>query len=95
MPKSEALNKLNWTTIEEYTFFESHKILGNKWSSITKFLPYRSDNNLKNHFYSNLRKSLRRFMKEKFNYSKSSLSIITKEKIFFLKIRLKLNIKIV
>jgi Myb-like DNA-binding domain len=68
-PKPEALNKLNWSITEEYIFFESHKILGNKWSSITKFLPDRSDNNLKNHFYSNLRKTLRRFIKEKFNYS--------------------------
>ena len=34
-------SRLNWSVIDEYIFFESHKILGNKWSSIMKLLPER------------------------------------------------------
>lgn len=34
--------------------------MGNKWTAIAQFLPGRTDNNIKNYFYSMLRKSLRK-----------------------------------
>ena len=34
---------------------------------------------MKNHFYSNLRKTLRRFIKEKLNYSKFNFNILIDE----------------
>jgi hypothetical protein len=34
--------------------------LGNKWANIAVVLPGRTDNNIKNYFYSALRKSLRK-----------------------------------
>lgn len=40
-----------------------HKIHGNKWKLLTKYLPGRTDNDIKNHFYSTLRRSLRRLNK--------------------------------
>lgn len=40
--------------------FENHEGLGNKWAEISKFLPGRTDNSIKNHFYSTLRKQFRR-----------------------------------
>ena len=42
--------------IEEKKIFDLHKKLGNKWADIAKELPGRSDNCIKNYFYSTHRK---------------------------------------
>jgi len=43
--------------------FKAHRKYGNKWADISKYLVGRTDNSIKNHFYSTLRKSLRRINK--------------------------------
>ena len=43
--------------------FEAHQQFGNKWTEITKMFHGRTDNDIKNHFYSMLRRSLRRINK--------------------------------
>ncbi|KAL6861278.1 hypothetical protein ACP4OV_016978 [Aristida adscensionis] len=43
---------------EEKTILELHSILGNKWSSIAKHLPGRTDNEIKNFWNTHLRKKL-------------------------------------
>ncbi len=48
---------------EERKIFDAHKIYGNKWKNIAKQLNNRTDNSIKNHFYSILRKGLRRLNK--------------------------------
>ena len=63
------MNKHHWSLFEDYVFFHCHKTFGNKWSALKIFLWDRSDNNLKNHFYSNLRKTLRRYIKDKIKFS--------------------------
>lgn len=52
-----------WTIEEEKILFDEQKINGNKWSLIAEKLPGRSDNAIKNHFYSLIRKNIRRITK--------------------------------
>ena len=49
--KKDPINKE-----EERMIFDLHKQLGNKWADIAKELPGRSDNCIKNYFYSTHRK---------------------------------------
>ena len=58
------VNKENWTEEEEKILFNKHLEYGNKWSEISKFLTGRTDNSIKNHFYSKLRKFIRKILKQ-------------------------------
>lgn len=57
------LNQTPWTDQEEAFLIEKHKSFGCKWSIISKFFQGRSANSIKNHFYSLIRKNLRRYNK--------------------------------
>ncbi|KAE8675834.1 myb-related protein 3R-1-like isoform X2 [Hibiscus syriacus] len=53
-----AINKEAWTQEEELALIRFHQIFGNKWAELSKFLPGRTDNAIKNHWNSSIKKKL-------------------------------------
>jgi hypothetical protein len=54
-----------WTPEEEAKIFELQKQFGNKWSEIASFVPGRTENSVKNCFYSAVRRNLRKFNRKR------------------------------
>lgn len=52
------LSKRMWSEEEDNKILELHAKYGNKWSLISKHIPGRTDNSIKNRFNSNLKRQL-------------------------------------
>ena len=58
------IKKKKWTSQEEDILLNKQLKYGNKWSIISKYLTGRTDNSIKNYFYSKLRKYIRKILKQ-------------------------------
>lgn len=58
------LKKGEWTDDEEAILIAMHQHHGNRWANISKHLPGRSDNDVKNHWYSTIQRKFQQHGKE-------------------------------
>ena len=59
-----TVNKTAWSKEEEWILFILHNKMGNKWSLLCKYLPGRTDNTIKNHWNSTMKKRIDQLQNE-------------------------------
>ena len=72
------INKSPWSLEEEMLLLLIHNKKGNKWSEISKYLKGRTDNTIKNHWNSSMKKKLK-FVEESLNNKKIEIKKRYKE----------------